>query len=299
MKVAYSPEYILKLPEKHPFPIEKYKLLPEILVKEAVIKIEDFFVPERIDPEILALTHTKEYIYKVLNMELSTPEIKKIGFPLTPQLIERELIITQGTIDCCEFAFNDGVAFNIAGGTHHSYSDSGSGFCIFNDVAVASNYLINKQIVENILIVDLDVHQGNGNAKIFENNHNVFTFSMHGEKNFPLKKEVSKLDIALADNTEDEIYLDILYKYLPEIIANFSPQIIFFISGVDILKGDRFGRLAVSIEGCKKRDEFVLRTAKKNNIPVVTVMGGGYSKDIDVIVKAHCNTYRAAKEIYD
>ena len=299
IKIAFSTEYILTLPPTHTFPIGKYKFLPEKLLKEGIITNENFFDPGKIDISILFLTHTKEYVEKVLNLDLSPAEVRKIGFPLSRELVERELIITQGTIKCAYYAMENGISLNIAGGTHHAYADSGSGFCIFNDVAVATNYLLANNPFYKIMIVDLDVHQGNGNAKIFENNSNVFTFSMHGAKNFPLKKEISNLDIALPDNTEDDEYLDILYKNLPKLIADFVPNIIFYISGVDILKGDKFGRLAVSIEGCKKRDDFVFDICKKNNIPVVAVMGGGYSKDMETIVQAHFNTYKSAKETFE
>ncbi len=298
IKISYSPKYILSLPPKHPFPIDKYRLLPEKLINENIISQSNFFYPNKIDIENLYLTHTREYVQKVLNLELSNQEVRKIGFPLSKELIERELIITQGTLQCAFYAQENGVSLNIAGGTHHSYSDYGSGFCIFNDVAVASNYLLKNDYYQKIMIVDLDVHQGNGNAKIFENNKNIFTFSMHGEKNFPLKKELSDLDIPLPDNTDDQTYLKILYDTLPLLIKNFRPQIIFYISGVDILQGDKFGRLAISLDGCKKRDNFVFSICKKNNIPIVVVMGGGYSKDINIIVDAHFNTYKSAQDIF-
>lgn len=299
IKIAYAPEYKLSLPPKHPFPIEKYYLLPQKLINEGTLTEENFFIPNKIDINTLLLTHTDEYVNKVINLELSSAEIRKIGFPLSKELIERELIITQGTLNCVFYAIQNGISLNIAGGTHHSYSDSGSGFCIFNDVAVAITYLLKNNYFTKIMIVDLDVHQGNGSAKIFEDNSDVFTFSIHGEKNFPLKKEISDLDIALPDNTEDEIYLYNLSQSLPNLIKDFSPELIFYISGVDILKGDKFGRLSVSLDGCKKRDEFVLNICKNNSIPVVVVMGGGYSKDIKIIVEAHCNTYRSAKKIFE
>lgn len=296
--IAFSEEYILQLPEKHPFPIQKYKLIPEKLLEDNVIKLDNFFAPQKIDLSIVELTHSKDYINRLINLELSYQEIRKIGFPLSKELIDRELIITQGTLDCCFFAMKNDISFNIAGGTHHAYRDSGSGFCILNDIAVATNYLLKNSYVQKVLIVDLDVHQGNGNAKIFEHNENVFTFSMHGEKNFPLKKEVSNLDIPLPDKTSDKIYLELLKENLPKIINEFNPDFIFYISGVDILEGDKFGRISVSKEGCQLRDRYVFETAKKYNLPVTVVMGGGYSKDINQIVDAHCNTYKVAKSIF-
>ena len=212
--------------------------------------------------------------------------------------MEREIRIAQGTIDGCGFAFEFGIAFNVAGGTHHAGSNWGEGFCLLNDQAIAANYLLNKQLAQSILIIDLDVHQGNGTAEIFENQPKIFTFSMHGANNFPFRKEKSDLDIPLADGTGDEEYLQLLKNTLPQLIAQQKPDFIFYLSGVDILASDKLGRMALTKDGCKERDRFVLTQCKLNNIPVQVSMGGGYSPDIKDIVEAHCNTYLLANELY-
>ena len=223
---------------------------------------------------------------------------RKIGFPLSEELVERERIIADGTIKGCEYALKNGIAMNIAGGTHHAYSDHGEAFCMLNDQAIGARYLLNKGLAKKIIIVDLDVHQGNGTAEIFQNNESVFTFSMHGAGNYPFKKEESDLDIALPKGTNDETYLSILKKELPQLIENIQPDFIFYLCGVDILESDKLGTLGMSVEGCKKRDEFVLSTCHRLKIPVQCSMGGGYSPDIKIIVNAHANTFRIAQRLY-
>lgn len=215
IKIAFSDEYILSLPKNHKFPIEKYRLIPERLLEEGLINNSYFFSPGYADRSIIEITHTKDYIDKLLNFSLTDREVRRIGFPQSQELIEREFIITNGTIKSALFALDNGISLNIAGGTHHAYKDKGEGFCIFNDVAVAANYMLSRKYINQILVVDLDVHQGNGTAKIFEENENVFTFSMHGESNYPLYKEKSNLDIPLKSGMEDDDYLDLLFKTLP------------------------------------------------------------------------------------
>jgi len=298
LKIAFAPEYVLPLPANHRFPISKYELIPLQLLHEGTATADNFFEPKILDPEIVALTHTRAYIQRLQNLEMTASEMRKIGFPQTPELMKREFIIAGGTLECCEFAGQFGVALNVAGGTHHAFADKGEGFCLLNDCAIAANYLLHKNKTEKILIVDLDVHQGQGTAKIFEREPRVFTFSMHGKNNYPLHKEKSTLDVELPDGMIDEDYLALLYNHLPAIIDSFQPDFAFYISGVDIIATDRFGKLHVSMEGCKRRDAFVFETMKKNNIPVVVSMGGGYSPDIREILEAHCNTFRIAKEIY-
>ncbi len=293
IKIAFSKEYILKLPEDHKFPINKYRLIPETLLKEGTISSSDIFAPGKADLSSIELTHTSEYVSKLINQELTGREIRKIGFPQTGELIERELIIVQGTITGSKYAIESGISFNTAGGTHHAYANSGEGFCVLNDVAVAANYLLHHEFVSRILIVDLDVHQGNGTARIFENTPEVFTFSMHGRDNYPLRKDKSDLDIPLPTGTTGESYLNILYDRLPMLISSFHPEIIFYISGVDVLESDRWGRLSLSREECLERDRFVFESAYRNSIPIMVAMGGGYSKNIDDIIEAHCNTFRA------
>lgn len=299
MRVAFSPIYrYSKLPKEHRFPMDKYELLPQQLLHEGTLSPEDFFHPEPLEEEQILRTHTKEFWEKLKFGTLSRQEIRAMGFPYHESLVFRGRHIANGSLQCYYHAKKDGVSLNIAGGTHHSYADRGEGFCLFNDFAIASNELLYSGEVQQVLIVDLDVHQGNGTASIFQNESRVFTFSMHGEHNYPLKKERSDLDIGLVDGIKDEAYLDTLYNELPDVIKTVKPDVIFYQSGVDILETDKLGRLAVSKEGCKRRDEFVFELAAEANIPIAVAMGGGYSHDIVDIIDAHANTYRAAKHIF-
>lgn len=298
LKIAWSSVYRHPLPEGHRFPMIKYDLIPEQLLYEGSASSENFFSPYPIKEKYITNTHIPSYWEKLKNLALSPFEIRKTGFPLSQSLIEREIIIAQGTIDCALYAQKYGVAMNVAGGTHHAFTDRGEGFCLLNDVAIASNYLLENNLAKRILVVDLDVHQGNGTAEIFRNNSQVFTFSMHGEKNYPLQKEQSDLDIPLPDGITDETYLKTLQNTLPKLLEKHQPEFIFYISGVDVLHTDKLGRLGLSIEGCKARDRFVLETCKHNQIPLAISMGGGYSERIADIVEAHCNTFRLAQEIF-
>lgn len=286
------------MPEGHRFPMLKYELIPGQLLYEGTILPENIFEPKMCSEEIILWAHDKAYLDKLLHQTLTPSEQRKIGFPQSEKLTERELIITQGTIDCCHFAFENGVALNVAGGTHHAFADRGEGFCMLNDQAVAANYLLHKKLAKKILIIDLDVHQGNGTAKLFEHEERVFTFSMHGQHNYPFHKEKSDLDVPLADGTNDNTYLSILSENLPALFEKVKPDFCFYQSGADILETDKFGKLKVTLQGCKQRDEMVFSLAKKNSIPCVVSMGGGYSPDIRNIVEAHCNTFRTAFGIY-
>jgi acetoin utilization deacetylase AcuC-like enzyme len=297
-KIAFDPIFAHPLPEGHRFPMLKYELIPEQLLYEGTITTKNFFTPNVCEESTILMTHNATYFEQLINQTLSPLAIRKIGFPLSTQLVQRERTILQGTIDNALYAKQFGVSANIAGGTHHAYTNKGEGFCLLNDMAVAANYLLHVQLSKKILIIDLDVHQGNGTAEIFQNNDAVFTFSMHGEKNFPAQKEHSDLDIALPDFTSDQLYLNTLENHLPKLIDTFQPDFVFYQSGVDILESDKLGRLNVSISACRKRDEIVLKLCKKNKIPLAISMGGGYSEDIKIIVEAHCNTFRLAQEIY-
>ena len=296
--VAFDPIYVLSLPENHRFPMEKYDLLYRQLIHEGTCEPEDFFCPAPIDYESVTAIHSKVYVERLKGLKLNKAEIRKIGFPISQQLIDREFIIAGGTLTGSLMALKGGIAFNIAGGTHHAFSSHGEAFCLLNDQAIAARYLLEKKLVKKILIIDLDVHQGNGTAKIFEKEDRVFTFSMHGGKNYPFKKEKSDLDIDLEDKTNDKTYIGILEEVLPKLLKTVKPDFIFYLSGVDILKSDRLGRLGVSIQGCKERDQMVLKYCREADIAVQCSMGGGYSKEIKLIIEAHANTYRVAKKIY-
>lgn len=298
LKVAYSKIYNHPLPENHRFPMEKYDLIPKKLIAEKTFSKNNFFEPGILNKEDVLLTHSNDYYNKLVSQSLSKKEIRPIGFPLSKLLIEREKKIAQGTIECVSFSIKNGISMNIAGGTHHAFADKGEGFCMLNDQAIAANYLLYNDLAKKILIIDLDVHQGNGTASIFKNDMNVFTLSFHGKKNYPFKKEKSDLDIEFDDGTEDIEYLTKLEDVIPNIIKILNPDFIFYLSGVDILKTDKLGRLSLSIEGCKKRDSIILNLCKTFNIPLQISMGGGYSKNIEDIINAHCNTFRLAKEIY-
>ena len=296
--VAFDPIYILPLPENHRFPMEKYELLHRQLIHEGTCEPEDFFSPTKIDNDSVTAIHQKVYVERLKGLKLNKAEIRKIGFPISQQLIDREFIIAGGTLSGSLKALEYGIAFNIAGGTHHAFSSHGEAFCLLNDQAIAAQYLLEKELVKKILIIDLDVHQGNGTAEIFQKEDRVFTFSMHGKKNYPFKKEQSDLDIALEDKTNDKIYIEILREALPKLLKSVKPDFIFYLSGVDILESDRLGRLGISIKGCEARDQMILKCCHDENIPVQCSMGGGYSKDIKIIIEAHANTYRVAQKIY-
>lgn len=298
LKIAYHPIYVLPLPEGHRFPMEKYELVPQQLLHEGTCTRENFFEPEFPDEADILAVHDKDYVEALKDQTLSPRAARKIGLPLSERLVEREFIISQGTITASKFALKYGVAMNVAGGTHHAYTNQGEGFCMFNDQAVAARWLQRNKLAEKILIVDLDVHQGNGTAEIFAGDPSVFTFSMHGKNNYPFKKETSDRDIELADNTGDEEYLKILKDTLPDLIAQERPDFIFYLSGVDILATDKLGKLGCTEAGCKERDRFVLQTCHDLKIPVEISMGGGYSPEIRNIVDAHSNTYRLAQEIF-
>jgi acetoin utilization deacetylase AcuC-like enzyme len=298
LPIAFHNIYKHPLPEGHRFPMLKYELLPQQLLHEGTANKADFFAPDICDLQHVLAVHNKEYVNQLLQLSIPAKEARKIGFPLSEVLVERELRIANGTIVGCKKALETGIGFNIAGGTHHAFSNRGEAFCMLNDQAIAAQYLLNKKLPSKILIVDLDVHQGNGTAEIFANNKNVFTFSMHGKTNYPFKKEISDLDIALNDKTTDNIFLGILQETLPKLIENQKPDFIFYLAGVDILETDKLGKLSCTIDGCKKRDEIVLSLCKKFEIPVQVSMGGGYSPEIKTIIEAHANTYRVARQLY-
>ncbi len=298
LKIAWSPVYQYELPPGHRFPMAKYELIPEQLLYEGTATPDNFFHPALLSKETALLTHTEEYWDKLTNVTLSASEERAIGFPVNEKFVTRGRHIAQGTIEGAHWARQYGVAMNAAGGTHHAFADRGEGFCCFNDQAVTANYLLQQGLAQRILIVDLDVHQGNGTAAIFKDEPRVFTFSMHGERNYPLRKEQSTVDIGLPDGMSDAPYLTLLTETLPRIADTFQPDFVFYQSGVDILDTDKLGRLQISRNGCRDRDHFVLDFCRRQRLPVVVSMGGGYSPRIADIIEAHANTFRVAQEIF-
>lgn len=299
LKIAFHPYYVHPLPERHRFPMEKYALLHDQLLYEGVVETESFFEPVLVDPIILEEGHCKNYVRDLLTLQLDPKMVRRIGFPLSQALVDRERYLIDGTIQCCNYAREYGVAFNIAGGTHHAGYDYGEGFCLMNDQAVAAVHLLKKGSAKNILIIDLDVHQGNGTAHIMSGKEGVFTLSIHGKNNYPFQKEVSTLDVELEDNVMDQEYLTILHETLTKVFKIFEPDFIFYQAGVDVLKTDKLGKLALSRDGCQQRDEIVFNFCVRKQVPVQVSMGGGYSSNIRDIVDAHVNTYKTAIKIYN
>ncbi|MBN3582198.1 histone deacetylase [Algoriphagus aestuarii] len=298
LKIAWSPLYAHPLPVGHRFPMDKYNLLPEQLKYEGTATADNFFEPDFISEKYIINTHKIDYWNKLNSLTLSKSEIKRTGFPLSKSLVEREVNIVTGSVQAAEFALRYGIAFNIAGGTHHAYTDRGEGFCLLNDLAITSNYLIENQLAKRVLIIDLDVHQGNGTAEIFRNSDEVFTFSMHGQSNYPMHKEKSDLDIGLPDKTDDTTYLKLLEDSLKKIQSQFPPDFILYQSGVDVLDSDKLGRLSMTLQGIRERDKMVLDFGKSLQKPIMCCMGGGYSPKIKDIIDAHAQVYRLANEIF-
>lgn len=298
LKIAYSGVYNHPVPEGHRFPMVKYDLIAQQLLYEGLITEDSFFEPKPIEEKWILGVHTPEYWSKVKNLSLTYQEQRRSGFELTAELVYRERCIMQGTMMAAQYARQYGVAFNIAGGTHHAYSDKAEGFCLLNDNAIAAGFLLREKLADRILIIDLDVHQGNGTARIFQNVSEVFTLSLHCAANFFSKKEQSDLDIELPAGTEDGQYLSVLKPALESVIDTFQPDFAFYQSGVDVLESDKLGKLSLSREGCMARDRFVFELCSRKKIPVAVDLGGGYSTRLTDIIEAHCNTFRVAEKIY-
>ena len=298
MRIANHSLYCHPLPLGHRFPMEKYSLLPIQIMREGLAEESDFFEPKPFKRKWAEAIHTKEYLDKLDSLELSRKEERRIGFPLSRQLVEREFIIAAGTIQNAIDAWNGECSLNIAGGTHHAYASHGEGFCLMNDIAIAANYLIEEYSAERIAVIDLDVHQGNGTAHLFNQHQKIYTFSMHGANNYPLHKEQSHLDIPLADGTKDADYLYIIQQELGILFQKVRPQMVFYQSGVDVLESDKLGRLALTKEGCRQRDRLVFEHCKQAEIGVAVSMGGGYSDRISDILEAHTNTFREARWVF-
>lgn len=296
-RVFYSPYYYADIGENHVFPIKKFELVWDLLLKEGTLQPSEIIEPLPAEIDDVQLVHTEDYVSRLIAGELTRPEIRTLGLPWSKSLVRRSFLATSGTINAARWALENGVASNLAGGTHHAFPDRGEGFCVFNDVAVAVRVLQRENLAQKFLIVDCDVHQGNGTAYIFENDPNVFTFSMHGAKNYPLRKEKSSLDIELPDKTGDVEFLETLSEALPRIFLH-DPDVIFYLGGADPYENDKLGRLGLTKQGLMKRDKIVLEFAKSNDVPIVTTMSGGYSMDINDTVEIHANTIRAAKKIF-
>ncbi len=294
LPVVNHEDYFAKIGDDHKFPINKFRELAKYLVKNKIVK--KFHVPYPCSDETLRRAHSESYIRNVKNKTLDKNSIKKIGFPLVDSVVQRSLVATGGTVLASKLAINNGLACNTAGGSHHANFDGGAGYCVFNDVAVAAEYLLSCGLAGRILIVDLDVHQGNGNSEIFKNNKNVFTFSMHSKSNYPAKKSVSDLDVELDDNMEDKQYIKVLKFYLNQLNQeNFD--YVFYIAGVDIHFNDRLGKLKISDEGIKERDEIVTQNFFSKGIPLCGVLGGGYNKDFQKLVELHSFLHQSCAKL--
>ena len=296
-RIYYSPYYYADIGEGHVFPIRKFELVRHRLLQEGTLSSDEISEPEPAAVEDLLLVHTDDYISRLRRGELTAKEVRKLGLPWSESLVRRSFHAISGTIEAARHCLVSGISSNLAGGTHHAYPDRGEGFCVLNDVAVAIKVLQREALAERFLIVDLDVHQGDGTAFIFRDSPEVFTFSMHGAKNYPLFKQTSSLDIELPDKTADTDYLDTLEHALDRVIMH-DPDVIFYLAGADPYEKDKLGRLGLSIEGLRRRDELVLRFARDAGVPIVTTMSGGYAAEIDDTVEIHCNTIRAVKSVY-
>ncbi|MCY7377582.1 MAG: histone deacetylase [Pyrinomonadaceae bacterium] len=296
-RIFYSPYYYADIGENHVFPIKKFELVRDKLLAEGTLRLSEIVEPQPAKIEDVLLVHTEDYITRLRNGTLTTKEVRRLGLPWSEALVRRSFLATSGTINAARYALENGVASNLAGGTHHSFPDRGEGFCVLNDVAIAVRVLQKENLARRFLIVDCDVHQGNGTAFIFQNDESVFTFSMHGAKNYPLFKEHSTLDIELPDKTGDAEFLETLNEALPRIFLH-NPDLVFYLGGADPFEKDKLGRLGLTIQGLRKRDEAVLSFAKEREIPIVTTMSGGYALDINDTVEIHSNTIRAVKKVF-
>lgn len=296
-RLYYSPYYYADIGEGHVFPIRKFELALKQLVAEGTVLESEIAAPEPASEKDLLLVHTEDYISRLIAGQLTPKEIRKLGLPWSQSLVRRSLHAISGTINAARRAMVDGVSSNLAGGTHHAYPDRGEGFCVLNDVAVSIEVLKRDGLASRFLVIDCDVHQGDGTAFIFADEPDVFTFSMHGAKNYPLFKQTSSLDIELADGTGDDDYLATLGEALKRVAVH-NADIIFYLAGADPYEGDKLGRLALTIDGLRRRDEMVLEYARDRDIPVVTTMSGGYAADISDTVEIHCNTIRSVKKVF-
>ena len=294
--IVNHPDYVAQIGDDHRFPIKKFGALFDLLQKDNILNEENLHIPEPARYLDLIKAHQSEYIQKIDNLSLSKDEERKLGFPIVPSVKRRSYMATGGTVLSAELALRYQLACNTAGGSHHAFADSGNGYCVFNDVAVAAYNLLNNHSVKKILIYDLDVHQGDGTAKIFENNDQVYTFSAHSKKNYPLVRQQSNKDIELEDDITDEEYLTMVSKSL-ELVNKMNFDFVFYVAGVDIHKDDRLGKLNITTEGIEKREKMVINNFYKNKIPLCGVLGGGYNKDFNHLVYLHSILHRTCHEI--
>ena len=298
MRVFYTPRYYADIGEGHVFPIKKFELVRDRLLSEGTLKPSEITEPREASVADVLLVHTEDYVTRLRAGALSEREIRRLGLPWSKALVRRSFLATAGTLGAARAALEAGAASNLAGGTHHAFPERGEGFCVLNDVAIAIRALRRDRLIRRASVVDLDVHQGNGTAHIFEGDAEVFTFSMHGAKNYPLFKQRSSLDVELADKTGDDEYLDALARNLPRVFEH-KPDVVFYLGGADPYAGDKLGRLSLSIGGLRERDETVLRECRARGVPIATVMSGGYAAEIRDTVEIHCNTIRAVKAVFD
>ena len=298
MFVSYAPGYFVDIGDAHVFPMVKFPRVHAQLIEEGTLSPEDVVAPAPVREEDILLAHTRDYWTRLAAGQLTPRELRRLGLPWSEGLVMRARLAAQGTLNAARHALAEGVAGNLAGGTHHAFPDHGEGFCVLNDIAIAVRVLQREGDVGRVALIDCDVHQGNANAVIFAGESDVFTFSMHGRNNYPLRKPPGSLDLELPDGMTDAAYLEILREYVPRILAAFRPDLVFYLAGVDPYVHDRFGRLALTLEGLRRRDEFVLRTCRQAGIPVTITLSGGYARDRQDTVEAHCNTYRAAREVF-
>jgi acetoin utilization deacetylase AcuC-like enzyme len=298
MRVCYTPRYYADIGEGHVFPIRKFELVRDRLLAEGTLAPAEVYEPREAPVADVLLVHTDDYVTRLRAGSLTPREVRRLGLPWSKALVRRSFLATAGTCAAARFALEGGVGANLAGGTHHAFPDHGEGFCVLNDVAVAVRVLQRDGRARRFAVVDLDVHQGNGTAHIFEGDESVFTFSMHGAKNYPLFKLRSSLDVELADGTADDEYLDALVRHLPKVFEH-RPDLVFYLGGADPYVGDKLGRLALTFAGLRERDETVLRECRRRGVPVATVMSGGYAANVEDTVEIHCNTVRAAKAIFN
>ena len=298
MRVSYSDGYYVPLPEGHPFPMAKFPALHRTLLREEIIESDHIISPRPADWSDLLRVHSRPYLNALASGALGAQAERRMGLPWSERLVHRSRLAVQGTINAAFMALEDGVAGNLAGGTHHAFPDHGEGFCVLNDVAVAIRLLLRSCWISRTLVIDLDVHQGNANAAIFADNDTVFTFSMHGAKNYPFRKPPSSLDVPLADATTDDAYLDTLRQYLPRVIEQARPDLIFYLGGIDVMAHDRFGRLALTRSGLHARDRLVLETIRDSGCPVTLLLSGGYAATPDATADLHAIMYREAKRVF-